>query len=187
MARQTGITATSPQRFLIDAGKLYANYGEVDEIELGATRGGNVFSIESDQKDMVMDGSLGRVKGATRIVTVNAMLTVNLLELTPEFLQLAFPGSTIADYGSPVSHDLLTRAAVIDLTDYLTNVTIVANTTVGATKYAMLMIKNALGDGNLELTMTDKEEAVPSITFNAHFDPSDLDTEPWEIYWPKEA
>lgn len=187
MARQTGITADTPQRLLVDAGKLYKDYGEVTEEVLGATRGGSVFTVETDQKNMEFDGAIGPLKGAQRIVGVTAKLTVNMVELTPEIFELAFPGSSVTDYGSPKSHDLITRAGVIALADYLTNITLVANTTIGSTSYAMFMLKNAIADSNLEITFADKEEAVPAITFMAHFDPTDLDTEPWEIYWPVEA
>lgn len=187
MARQTGITADTPQRLIVDAGVLYLDYGEVTEEVLGATRGGSVFSVETEQKSMEFDGAIGPLKGAQRIVGVSAKLTVNMVEFTTTIFNMAFPGSSSSDYGSPKSHDLITRAGVIALADYYTNVTLVANTTVGSTSYAMFMLKNAIADSNLEMTFADKDESVPSITFMAHFDPTDLDTEPWEIYWPVES
>jgi hypothetical protein len=186
MARKHGVTASSFTRFIIDAGAVYKNYGESGETLLGATRGGNSFKIETEQRAMGVDGAIGEVKGSKRIVNVAATITANFVELSKALFLLANPGATSADYPATLgkTHDLITRANDLATSDYLTNVAIVGNSTYSTTGYIIVKLLNVLSDGNLEIGFNDKDEAVVPITFKAHFDPSTLSTEPWAIYNP---
>jgi len=151
----------------------------------GATRGGNTFTIETECRDMEADGAKGSVKGGRRITGVTATLTVNLLEMSSEFLAYALPGSSTADDpdGSP-THDKITRALAIASTDYHTNVAIVGEVQ-GKTSPVIVGIDNALVDGNFELSFSEDDEGVVALQFKGHFDPSDMDAEPWFIKYPK--
>ena len=71
--RTTGITATSLNNFIIDAGAVYVNYGEVDERLLGATRGGNSFKVEVEMREMEIDGVRQAIKGSKRITNVSGV------------------------------------------------------------------------------------------------------------------
>jgi hypothetical protein len=186
MPRQYGITSNTYKKFIVDSGAAYLNYGEAGQTVLGATRGGSTFTIETEYRDMPVDGAKGAVKGGRRITMVNATLTVNLLELSATFMAKALPGSTVADYPATIgkTHDKITRGLAIALTDYATNVALVGEVTGNDTNPAVFLVKNALADGNFEIAMTDGEEPVLAITFKAHFDPSSMDTEPWEIRFP---
>lgn len=187
MAKQHGVTSSTFTRFIIDAGKIYKNYGLGGEALLGATRGGNTFQIETDQREMPVDGAVGPVKGGKRIITETAMLTVNMVEFSQEVFLRALPAAVAADY--PVApatktHDLINRTVDIASADYATNIAIVGNSTQSLTNYVIIVLENALGDGNLEVAFSDKDESVLSIKFTAHYDPSDLETVPWKIYNP---
>lgn len=186
MAKKHGVTANTFTRFIIDAGAVYKNYGEAGETLLGATRGGNSFKIEVEERLMEVDGAIGPVKGGKRIVNSVATITANFVEVSKALLLLASPAATAADYPSTPAktHDLVTRAADIATTDYLTNIAIVGNSTYSATNYVIVKLSNALADGNLEIGFNDKDESVLAVTFTAHFDPSTLSTEPWSIYCP---
>lgn len=186
MSRSHGITSSTPDRFYIDAGAVYKNWGEVNEALIGATRGGNSFKIETEQREMPMDGARGVVKGAKRNVTVAATLTANFLEMTTPLLLLTQPGATAADYPDTPSktHDLITRSADIADADYITNIVIVGDNTQSPTNKIVVMLENVLADGNLEVGFNDKDESVVAVNFAAHFLPSDLDTEPWKVYNP---
>ena len=48
MARYHGVTTETVKRLFVDAGAVYVNYDEPDERLLGATRGGNTFTIEQE-------------------------------------------------------------------------------------------------------------------------------------------
>jgi len=47
-------------------------------------------------------------------------------------------------------------------------------------------IENALCDTAFSLTLAPKNEAVPEVTFTAHYLPDYLDTEPWSITYPSD-
>jgi len=180
-----GITTETVKRFLIDAGAVYLNYEEADERLLGATRGGNQFVVEQDVREIEMDGAKGPVKGARRIIEVRAKIVANLLELTAENLQKILAGSTKEDYpsGEGKTHDKITRNTDISDSDYLVNVALVGQVS-GSDNNFIGIIKNALATENMELSTEAREEGVLEVTFEGHFDPADLDTEPWEIRFP---
>jgi len=183
MARYHGITSTTYQNLAIDSGAVYKNYGEAGEALLGATRGGNTFMVEQDIRDMNADGAKGPVKGARRIIRVTPKITANMLEIDTTLLTLALVGSSSSDQ---TTYDLITRGLSIATSDYVTNVAIIGETTVsGASVPVVCMIKNGIADGNFEFAFNENDESVISIEFSGHYDPSDLDTEPWEIRWPK--
>jgi hypothetical protein len=83
--------------------------------------------------------------------------------------------------------DEITRSAPIALSDYISNVAIIAEMSDTTAEPCAIVLDNVLSDGNFDLTFGDKEEGVIPVTFTAHFDPDDLDTEPYHIYYPTEA
>lgn len=185
MVQAHGITTETVHRFFLDAGAVYLNYGEVTERLLGATRGGNSYIVEQDVRIMEMDGAKGPVKGGRRIVGARARIVANLVELTAENLKIALVAAESAAYPSEFAktHDAITRNRDIVDADYLANVTIVGKIS-GADEFLVGIIKNVIAGGNLEIKTTDKDEAVLAVTFDAHFDLEDLETEPWEVRFP---
>jgi hypothetical protein len=196
MPRATsGLTATSTQNFVVDAGAVYLNLGETGERVLGATQGGSTFSIEQDVKVIEIDGTRGNTKGARRIITSNAGMKVGLLEMTTANLLLAIAGSSATDYtdtsviggGTPATtptHDQIRRTRNLSDLDYLTNIALVGKVS-GTDQNIICMLYNALNDDKLEMKMEDKKEMTLEVTFSAHYDPSDVMTEPWAIFFPK--
>jgi hypothetical protein len=187
MARQHGVTSNTYKKFVIDSGAVYINYGESGQALLGATRGGNTFTIETEYREMPADGAKGPVKGSRRITRVDASLTVNLLEMSATNIERILTGSAVADY--PVApgvktHDSITRTLQVADADYFTNIALVGEVTGNSTYPAVFLLKNAISDGNFEIALTDAEEGVLAITFKAHFLPSTMDSEPWEIRFP---
>ncbi|MBA7557192.1 hypothetical protein ES705_49934 [subsurface metagenome] len=69
-------------------------------------------------------------------------------------------------------------------TDYIENVAIVGNVS-GKTNPIICIVKNALADAGFSISTAPRDEAVPVIIFTGHYDPDDLDKEPWEIRYPK--
>ena len=185
MNRYHGITTETAKRLLVDAGAIYINYGETDERLLGATNDGNTFTIEQDIREVEVDGARGPVKGLRRIIEVRAQIVANLLEMTADNLQLALAGSTKADYpdDGTKEYDSITRKTAIGEDAYIDNVALVGEIS-GSKKPVICMVKNALSDENLSIETVDKDEAGLQITFTGHFDPADLDEEPWEIRFP---
>jgi hypothetical protein len=46
------------------------------------------------------------------------------------------------------------------------------------------ILKNVLASSNLSMSFADGDESALEVTFKAHFDPSTMDTEPWELRFP---
>lgn len=183
MSRQTGVRSDTYKRIMIDSGAVYKNFVSVSSLGtlIGATRGGNVFKVETEQRLMEVDGAHGPVKGGKRNVGVVVTLEAKFIEITKELLLMTEPGSVETAVGA--THNKITRTADILAADYIGNIAIVGNVT-GTSAYVVCVLKNGLGDGKLEMGFTDKDEGSIPVTFTGHFDPDALDVEPWDVYWP---
>ena len=188
-----GITGPETyENFLVDAGAVYV-FDDETEVEdltdndiLGATRDGNSFTVEQEIREMEVDGAKGPVKGSRRITNINAQIVANIIEMGSEKFQKALPGSVTEDYpDTEPTHDKITRELQIALEDY-ENVALVGEIH-GKDEPIICVIKNGLADEGLSIDTSDDDEAGLEITFTAHFDPENLDEEPWEIYYPQSA
>lgn len=186
------LTANLPESIIFDAGVLYKNFvspAEPGDI-LGATRGGSEFNLNAEMREVEVDGAPGPVKGLKRFVRVEPAITINLLSLTKDNLLMAIPGAVDAAGGEDFEgYDVITSGQIKD-EHYFDNIAMVART--GSGKPIIFVIENALADGNLSLSLADQDEANPSITFQAHFDPAKLESAsdlmenlPFKIYYPK--
>jgi len=180
--RRTGITADTYQRLLTDSGVVVVDYGLASERKVGATRGGNSFGVEQENREMLADGAPGPVKGSQRRLRSIAKLTVNILEMTKENVQMSLPGSTSA---LESGYDKITREDGITLGDYYENVALII-TKNGGTDPMVFMIKNALALENAEFEASEDDEPVLSVELTAHFDPDNIGAEPWEIWNPED-
>lgn len=180
-----GITTETTKNMIFDQGVVYINYEETtNERVLGATSGGNSFTIEREFRDIEIDGLKGKTKGFRRLITENASLTVNLKELSAENIKLALAGSASADHPETTpTHTKITSKFAIEDTDYIKNVALVA-TVSGSDKPCVVILYNALSDGNLEMSLEDKNEAVIAVTLSAHYDPIDEKADLYEIRYP---
>jgi hypothetical protein len=186
MARKHGVTANTYKKFVIDSGAVYKNYGTGGELLLGATRGGNTFSIETEYREMPADGAKGPVKGSRRVTKVVAKIKANFVEISAAVLALSLPGSAVSDFPATVgkTHDSVKRSLALALADYVSNIAIVGEVTGNSTQPVIVILSNVLADGKFEMGFSDNDESVIAVEFTGHFDPSALDTEPWEIRYP---
>lgn len=185
--KRHGITTDTVKNMLLDAGAVYANYGETDERLIGATSGGNTFTIEREIKEIEADGARGKVKGLRRIITENASLTINLLEMSVENFKMALTAADVSDVmdndgTTKVADKIKSRGQILD-SDYLKNVALVT-TVSGSDQPCVIILYNVIADDEIELELEDKEEGKPEITLSAHYDPADLETVPYEIRYP---
>jgi hypothetical protein len=181
-----GVTTSTVERFLIDAGAVYLNYGLGDERPLGATRGGSTFAIEQEVREMEIDGLPGPLKGARRFTSRMARLETNLVEQGYQNLMLALPGSAQSLVSN---HRVIKRDRNLLLTDYVTNVALVGEV-LGKTNRAIFIVKNVISVDNLEMGTSDDDEVVLTLNLTAHFNAADIGgtgqaEEPWEIRWPE--
>lgn len=87
-------------------------------------------------------------------------------------------------YTSSSSVDTTITGGEIGDTDYIDNVAIVGNVS-GKTYPVICIVKNALAEGPFSLSTAPRDEAVPVVIFTGHYLPDYLDTEPWEVRYPK--
>ena len=182
MARKTGVTVETAKHMILDAGAVYLNYGELDERLFGATREGSEFVVEQTVREIEVDGLRGPTVGFRRVVEEHVRLTVNLLEMTPANVLVALVGSS-EDLTDPAL-SVITRSLLMSDIEYLTNIALVADYS-GSGEPVVIVIKNAIADGNFTLAASDRDETTSEIQFTGHFDPAgDLDASPFEIRFP---
>jgi hypothetical protein len=181
MAKTAGLTKQAVENLVLGAGTIYLNYNEDGERVLGATEGGNSFSVEREFIAAEFDGAKGKVMGARDIVGENATLSTNLKQINPSILAAILPGvevdSTEADY------DVINSGGEVD--SYFTNVAFVGRVK-GSSNPIVILLRNALSDGNLDLKFQGKNynEAF-EVTFSAHYNPDDLAEPIYTIRYPK--
>jgi hypothetical protein len=164
------------------ADKILLGYGvvTVGTTPIGLTRGGSVFAVEREYRNIEADGDKGPVMGRIVIDSETAKLTVNALELfTATNMAKYYPGMNVTPDtgGSPAKHTMTSTLSIVS-GDY-NDVTWTGKTKDG--KAVTITIENALNLGNLEWTLEDKNEVVPSLEFSATYDEAAKDTAPWKV------
>lgn len=186
MSRYHGITEDTYERFVVDAGQVRMGFVDVDNpgTLLGATRGGSSFTVETEYKEMSVDGAKGPVQGGRRITKVSVAMSVNFVEWSTDLIKILQPGSSETLSGD---YDSISRSLQLGNSNYLSNIALIGEVSDPASGPAIFILRRALADGNLEIAMSDAEEAVLKAQFTGHFSPTDLDTEPWIIMWPHDS
>ncbi len=147
--------------------------------KLGGTRGGNSFNPNRTIRQMPVDGAIGPVKGFNRRQNSAPVLTVNLLEITPENLERAIAGGNVATAGV---FDKLTGGEIED-TDYIGNVAF-ATTLKGSDDPIVVVVQNALVMEAPEFSAEDENETVLTVAFTGHVTAAAPNTEVFAIYHP---
>ena len=160
------LTTEQIENILLDAGVVYANYGEVGERVLAPTRGGSSFAVEQEVRIIERDGALGKEKGLRRVINEDAMLTVRLMDMSIDNLKLALAGATVN--GDKITS---TQDGTIDDSEYLKNVTWIGTDMEGKNK--VITLYNAMADNGLSVDFPDKDEAVLEVVFAGHRNPQD--------------
>lgn len=199
MKELTGLNADTPKNLMFGPGKGYFDIDitalrdsvETDPVgaatatatAIGATRGGFELSVTPEMREIEVDGSRGLTKGMRRLLSMNASTVVNFAELTADNLVKMVPGGKVITHANG-----LVEITGGDLTNesYIDNVAFLC--TYGEREIpAVLVIENALADGGVSLTFADNDEGTPAVTFNAHYDPTDPDKQPWAIFLADDA
>lgn len=188
----TGLTSTTPDNLLLDAGAFYKNYDftktydKQDPVSLiGATAGGGSFSAVPQVRKIDVDGGKTNVKQLEVIDGWVVTMTANVKEVTAATLELALGAfkETAATEAGITGCKRIVGKENFESTDYAENLTWIGKLS-GSEKPVIISIKNAMCLNGLSLTMADKSEAVIPVTVTGHYDLSDLDTPPFEIIYP---
>ncbi|EGL48927.1 hypothetical protein [Streptococcus dysgalactiae] len=192
--KRTGYTKNTPKSYLINAGAVYKNLAwnqEKTQWEgelLGATSDGNKLKIEQKYRTIEVDGVFVPAVGQKVLESQSASLEINMKELTAENLRLAINGSLGTGDGktSPSDYKVIGGKGKLENTDYITNIGLVA-TLSGTNKPVIVILDNALCTSGLEFDTKDNDEAVVTMTFEAHANEEQIDdlTLPCRIYYPE--
>lgn len=189
----SGFTANTAEKLLLDAGAFFKNFVVgTDTFDtavtanklIGATQGGGTFSAVPTVRKIEIDGVKGAAKGLEVIDEWAVTLMANVKEISAESIQLALGAATIED--GPTGYKKISANNYIELTDYVSNVVWVGKLS-GTDTPVVIEVLNAISLGGLTLTMQDKNEGLVPTTFTGHYDASDLDSPPFNIYYPDET
>ena len=189
----SGLTANTAKHLQLDAGCFFKNYnlstdtpsGAVAKI-IGATAGGGSFSAVPTIRQIEIDGKKGAVKGFEALDEWVVTMTANVKEITADVLKLALAaasGSAYTASAAAASYTKIVATSSLSDSDYVDNITWIGRVS-GSNNPIIIVIKNALATNGLTLTTADKSEGVIPITLTGHYAISDLETPPFEIYYP---
>ena len=191
----TGVTANTAKHLQLDAGAFFKNFDPATDTFasassklIGATAGGGSFAAIPTIRRIEVDGLKGATKGYEALDEWQVTLTANVKELTVGALELALTTGSHTSVKSPSSeasnnYEKIVAANDIADSNYNTNVTWVGRLS-GSNLPIIIVVKNALATNGLTLTTADKSEGVVAMTLTGHYTVSDLDTPPFEIYYP---
>lgn len=170
-----------PENQFIGAGAVYLNYNEGNEIYLGETKGGSVFTVEREIRETEGDSEYGPMMGHRRKSRVMAKLVINAMELSKDNIANFIPASTATDQTS--YWEIIESLTIAD-SDYFTNVAIVFENY--KEEDMVIILYNALPDENFEIALEREDDVIPEITFTAHYDRATPRVVPYEIRRPQE-
>lgn len=187
----SGYTDETAKSLLLDAGAFFKNYNVASDTFasavaagklLGATQGGGTFAAIPTIRKIETDGVKGAAKGMEVIDEWVITISANMKEIKKETIQISLAAATI-DTTTNANYDIISAKNEIALTDYIDNITWVGRLS-GTNDPVIIQVYNALSTGGLTLKTQDKNEAVIALTFTGHYSDTDLDTPPFDIYYP---
>lgn len=154
--------------------KILLGYGafEVDTVPIGLTRGGGVFEVEREYREITADGDKGPVKGRIVIDREVPKLSLKSLEAFDKDILKKFYPALVEDDGTLKSN--LTIAE----TDYH------AIKWVGKTltdQSVTIELEKAINLENINFSLVDKDEVIPEINFNGVYDETARNVPTWKI------
>lgn len=164
------------------ADKILLGYGvvTVNGTPIGLTRGGSVFTVEREFRQIEADGDKGFVKGRIMIDSEVPKLTVNALELfTAADMTKYYPGVSITPTPTATpTKDVFTSTLKIIAGNH-NDVKWEGKTKDG--KVVTIIVKDAINMSNLEWTLEDKNEVVPSLEFTGTYTEAARETACWSV------
>lgn len=188
----TGLTANTPKNLLLDAGAFFLNYDPAKDTPatakeklIGATQGGGSFSAVPTVRQHEVDGAPANTKGLETIDEWVTTMVANAKEVTINNLKIALGAAAVSETisGGPEGYSKITGKSIIEDDDYSDNITWVGKLK-GSEKPVIIVLSNALSINGLNLTVSDKNEAVIPITLTGHYELEDLETAPFDIIYP---
>lgn len=157
-------------------GILYKDYGLAGQAELGATKGDIKFDVDREFYHEDYNGMYGPTEGNHEITKEVSSMEFELLDLGYQQFTDCYAGCAVSDEGAyhKIVGDLAVAAG-----DYHDNIVWAGYRADG--KYAILYLKNALGDGKISFAIKSKENVVSNVHFTGCYGTATPTVPPWEI------
>ncbi len=161
-------------------GKLYKDYGETEELELGYVRGGEYTSNQT-LRHIQVDGKKGNVKGDAVHEEALPQLDFTAVQFDASVLENLFYNMNVTDNSDGSATVTFTNANPVDA-DYHTNVSFVGETKDGTP--IVVKVLNALGEGSVTMSFEDRTEIEIPCMFTGNYANVDDTDLPVEITMP---
>lgn len=188
----SGFTSKTMEKLLLDSGAFFKNFVVgTDTFEsavtsgklLGATQGGGNFEAKPELRKIEVDGIKGNAKGMAAVDSWSVKMGANVMEFDAQTIKLGL-GIASIDTTTNTKYDIISGKNAIESSDYLENVTWVG-TLSGSNEPVIIQIYNALNVEGMSLDFKDKANGILAMNFDAHYTQADLNTPPFDIYYPK--
>lgn len=185
--KKSGITSSTPKNMLINAAVLYANLkyenGQWNGDLLGATSGGAKVSVVPNYQDVEVDGAVVKVKGMTLKQGESAYIEANLIEITPQILQMTMAANKVES--TVEGYDLYKTKSLLEDSDYIDNIAAIGTLSDG--REIIIVMENMLCTSGFEADTQNKNKSVLKCKFEcfAGFE-DDHDKLPVFVYYPKQ-
>ena len=141
-------------------------------VPIGLTRGGGLFEVQREWRDIEADGDRGSVEGRQVIDKERPFLSVNKLSnMAPAELLKFYPG--LKNTTGTVTGTLIVLPG-----DYV-DVSWVGKTKDG--KGVTINVTKALNKNNLSWNLEDKNEVVDELNYEGHYVDTARETPPWSV------
>lgn len=194
MAVLNGFRSDTTKNLQLDAGILVKNLTDpktftgtlTDSQKLGATEGGASFSAVPEVRNIFegIDGARGNFKDGNVIDSWEIKLTATIKEMTAENFKLALGTGDTTKAEASGKFDITTARTEVKASDYLENVCWLG-TLAGSEDPIIIELKNVMNVNGLNFTVSDKGTGTVELELQAHFDITDPNTVPFNIYTPK--
>ena len=172
-----------PNDIILGDGVFAIGQTSSETTAIALTRGGGVFGIEREYRQIEADGDYGPVKERIRVTKEVAKLSMKALELIPYRMDEYYPsmsasattditaGVTCTLTGNPLSSNITSADySFVTWTGY----------TKGGTK-TYIELQNAINLENINWPLVDKNEVIAELNFTAAYASSQRTTPPWKV------
>ena len=167
-------------KIALGEGKFFIDYGETSELDAGYVRGG-AFNSNLSMRHIQVDGKKGQVVGDAVYEEELPQIEFTALQMDASLIEKVFVGVTVTDNEDGTG--TITRSnANPEAADYHTNAAFVGKTKDGTA--VVIKVLNALGEGPINFTFTDRGEVEIPALFTGNYETIDDETAPFEITIP---
>jgi hypothetical protein len=171
-----------PDNIILGDGVFSIGASSTSVTAIGLTKGGGVFSVEREYRQIEADGDYGPVKNRIRVVKEEAKLKIKQLEIVPANMDDYFPAMSACATAGSTTSTFTSNSLTTNITssDYQWVQWVGYNK---AGRQVLIALENAINLGGLGWDLIDKEEVVEELEFSATYLETARNTVPWKVFF----